>query len=125
MKNNTRTQRTPQEIIADVEAQLERLHTRAATKEAKSNPEVAALYEERDAIQKDIRDAKKILGEGPQSGVARIAKHQVWIDRINAEMVGADDALDASEAALAVIDSSIGAKIQTLTKTSPENSVEA
>jgi len=96
-----------------------------ATKEAKSNPEVAALYDQRDAIQKDIRDAKKILGEGPQSGVARIAKHTVWIEKINAEMAQADDALDSSEAALAEIDSSIGKKVQALTKTSQENSIEA
>ncbi len=125
MKENERTQRTPQEIIAEVEARLERLHPRAATKEAKSNPEVAALYDQRDAIQKDIRDAKKILGEGPQSGVARIAKHTVWIEKINAEMAQADDALDSSEAALAEIDSSIGKKVQALTKTSQENSIEA
>ena len=125
MKNNTRTQRTPQEIIADVEAQLERLHTRAATKEAKSNPEVAALYEERDAIQKDIREAKKILGDSPQSGVARITKHEVWIDRINAEMDLAVTALDSSEAAVAVIDSAIVEKVQAITKTSQENSIEA
>ena len=125
MKENERTQRTPQEIIAEVEARLERLHTRAATKEAKSNPEVAALYDQRDAIQKDIRDAKKILGDGPQSGVARIAKHDAWIEKINAEMAQADDALDSSEAALAEIDSSIGKKVQALTKTSQENSIEA
>jgi len=125
MKDNERTQRTPQEIIAEVEARLERLHTRAATKEAKSNPEVAALYDQRDAIQKDIRDAKKILGNGPQSGVARIAKHDVWIDRINAEMDLAVTALDSSEAALAEIDSSIKEKVLALTKTSQENSSEA
>ena len=125
MKDNERTQRTPQEIIAEVEARLERLHTRAATKEAKSNPEVAALYDQRDAIQKDIRDAKKILGNGPQSGGARIAKHDVWIDRINAEMDLAVTALDSSEAALAEIDSSIKEKVLALTKTSQEKSSEA
>lgn len=125
MKDNERTQRTPQEIIAEVEARLERLHTRAATKEAKSDPEVAALYDQRDAIQKDIRDAKKILGNGPQSGTARIAKHDVWIDRINAEMDLAVTALDSSEAALAEIDSSIKEKVLALTKTSQENSIEA
>tara|TARA_Y100000310_G_scaffold127792_1_gene126933 strand:- start:1184 stop:1561 length:378 start_codon:yes stop_codon:yes gene_type:complete len=125
MKDNERTQRTPQEIIAEVEARLERLHTRAATKEAKSNPEVAALYDQRDAIQKDIRDAKKILGNGPQSGEARIAKHNVWIDRINAEMDLATTALDSSEAALAEIDSSIKEKVLALTKTSQEKSSEA
>ena len=125
MKENERTQRTPQEIIAEVEAQLERLHTRAATKEAKSNPEVAALYDQRDALQKDIREAKKILGEGPQSGVARIAKHEVWIQRIGAEMDLAVTALDSSEAALAVIDSAIVEKVQAITKTSQENSIEA
>tara|TARA_R110000824_G_scaffold317775_1_gene504936 strand:- start:73 stop:450 length:378 start_codon:yes stop_codon:yes gene_type:complete len=125
MKDNKRTQRTPQEIIADTEARLERLLTREAKQTAKTNPEVAALYAERDAIQKDIREAKKILGDSPQSGTARIAKHQVWIDRINAEMVGAFDALDASEAALTVIDSSIGDAVKTLMKTSKENSSEA
>jgi hypothetical protein len=86
---------------------------------------VAALYDQRDAIQKDIRDAKKILGNGPQSGEARIAKHNVWIDRINAEMDLATTALDSSEAALAEIDSSIKEKVLALTKTSQEKSSEA
>ena len=125
MENNKRTQRTPQEIIAETEARLERLLSREAKQTAKTNPEVAALYAERDAIQKDIREAKKILGDSPQSGTARIAKHQVWIDRINAECLHAVDALNASEDSLYTVDLMISDMIKLITKNSKENSSEA
>ena len=69
MKDTTtkRAQRTPAEIIAETEAKLERLRMKDAKQQAKTNPEVALLLEQKAEVQKEIREAKKILGSGPQS----------------------------------------------------------
>jgi hypothetical protein len=66
--NNTkRSQRTPAEIIAETEAKLERLRMKEAKQQAQANPAVSALLDRKAEIQKDIREAKKVLGSGPQS----------------------------------------------------------
>ena len=114
MENNTRKQRTPQEIIAKTEARLERLRLKEAKVQAKANPTVSALMEERDEVQKDLREAKKILGSGPQSAAARIAKHEAWIVRINEQVEDAEDALSSTEQRLSEIDQSISNEIATL-----------
>jgi len=114
--NSKRTQRTPSEIIAETEAKLERLRLKQAKQAASSNPEVATMLENKAEIQKQIRDAKKILGNGPQSGQARIAKHERWIDKINDEIHEAEDILASGEQRLSVIEGRIQAKISTIVK---------
>ena len=116
MKNDKRTQRTPSEIIAETEAKLERLRIKQAKKDASSNPEVATMLENKAVIQKQIREAKKILGSGPQSAEARIAKHQAWIDRITAEVHDAEDTLSTGQQRLDEIDARIQAKISKIVK---------
>ena len=116
MKNDKRTQRTPAEIIAETQAKLERLQLRQAKKDASSNPEVAIMLENKAEVQKQIREAKKILGNGPQSAEARIAKHQAWIDRITAEVHDAEDTLSTGQQRLADIESRIQAKIIKIVK---------
>jgi len=116
MKNDKRTQRTPAEIIAETQAKLERLQLRQAKKAASSNPEVATMLENKAEIQKQIRDAKKILGNGPQSGQARIAKHERWIDKINDEIHEAEDIIASGEQRLSVIEGRIQAKISKIVK---------
>jgi hypothetical protein len=83
MKNETnkRPQRTPAEIIAETEAKLERLRTKEAKQAAQSHPALASLIVEKTDVQKEIREAKKILGNGPQSADARMAKHYAWIEQ--------------------------------------------
>ena len=81
-----RQQRTPDEIIAETEARLERLRLRQAKSEAQSNPAVASLMDTKADLTKDLREAKKLLGDGPQSANARIEKHQAWIDKILLEV---------------------------------------
>ncbi len=93
-----RKQRTPQEIIAETEAKLVRLQERAAKAEAKSNPAVAHLVEQLETVNKDIREAKKGLGSGPQSFDARIEKHQVWIEKIESAREDAQELLGLAEA---------------------------
>ena len=114
--NSKRTQRTPSEIIAETEAKLERLRIKQAKKDASSNPDVAVMLENKAEIQKQIREAKKILGNGPQSGQARIAKHERWIRKIQNEVCDAEDTLSTGEQRLSEIDARIQAKTRTTVK---------
>lgn len=91
MKNNTkRTQRSPEEIIAETEARLERLRLRQAKSEAKSDPAVQKLIAQKEDAQKDLREIKKLLGSGPQSSESRIRKHEAWIEKILGERAEAE-----------------------------------
>jgi len=94
----TRKQRTPQEIIAETQAKLVRLQERAAKAEAKSNPAVAHLNEQLETVNKDIREARKGLGDGPQSFNARIEKHEAWISKIEDSRLDAEELLGLAEA---------------------------
>ena len=116
MKNDTnkRTQRTPEEIIAETAAKLERLRLKQAKQIAQDDPEVKALNDERAKYQKAIRDAKRILGNGPQSGQARIAKHEAWIEKINQEIFNAEQLLADSQQQIEAIDAEITTKISQL-----------
>jgi len=105
--SNKRTQRTPAEIIAETEAKLAKLRMKQAKQEAQSNPQVASLIDERNALMKKKREAAKILGSGPQSAEARIAKHTAWIARISQEESDAQTTLSVAEASLASIDRQI------------------
>ena len=105
--NSKRTQRTPSEIIAETEAKLARLRVRQAKQDAKTDPAVAPLLEELEGLRKDIREARKGLGDGPQSFNARITKHRVWIDKIERERSDAEDTLASAEARKSEIESLI------------------
>ena len=112
MENNKRTQRTPQEIIAETEARLERLRLRAAKSEAKSNPAIASLMETKADLAKQVREAKKLLGDGPQSANARIAKHESWIFKIQDERFAAESVLAEAESSLESINAEIATAIE-------------
>ena len=109
-----RTQRSPQELIAETEAKLARLQLRQAKQQAKTNPAVAELYEQLDTVNKDIREAKKGLGSGPQSFDARIEKHQVWIDKIEAQREAAEELLGLAEAKKTALTNEIQSVISSL-----------
>ena len=89
----TKTRRTPAEIIAETEAKLSRLRIKQAKKDASSNPAVAPLLAELEELRKDIREARKGLGDGPQSFNASIAKHEAWIEKIEPKRSDAEDVL--------------------------------
>ena len=114
MENTKRTQRTPQEIIAETEAKLVRLQERAAKAEAKSNPAVAHLNEQLETVNKDIREARKGLGDGPQSFDARIAKHEAWIEKIEDSRQDAQELLGLAEAQKTALMSEISSVISSL-----------
>ena len=70
--------------------------------------------EERDEVQKDLREAKKLLGSGPQSAEARIAKHEAWSMRITEQVDEAEDALSSTEQRLSEIDKRISDEVASL-----------
>ena len=111
MENNKRTQRTASEIIAETEARLERLRLREAKTQAQTDPAVAALLDQKESIKKDEREAKKILGSGPQSASARLMKHEIWISKIKDEATLAELSLDTFTAQLADVDAQIQAAL--------------
>lgn len=99
MKNeaNTRNRRTPEQIVADLEAEIQAAKVRAAKAQAVEAPEAAPIRAELDKLRRDIRDAKRGLGSGPQSFSARRAKHEAWIEKINAEEEHAQATLELAE----------------------------
>ncbi len=124
MNDTKRTQRTPSEIIAETEARLERLRLRQAKAEAQNNPAVASLMETKADLAKDVREAKKLLGDGPQSANARIAKHESWIGRIQDEVFAAESVLVEAEASLESVNAEIAEAIKGIVETSKELSAE-
>ena len=76
------------------------------------------------ALQKEVREAKKLLGDGPQSANARIEKHEVWIAKIQDQVQEAESDLFSAAARLVEIDTKIAEAISGLV-TSTEISAEA
>jgi len=110
----SKTRRTPAEIIAETEAKLSRLRVSQAKKDASSNPAVAELLAELEDLRKDIREAQKGLGDGPQSFNASIVKHQVWIQKIGEKRALAEEILDGATQRKAVIEAQITSVIDSL-----------
>jgi capsule polysaccharide export protein KpsE/RkpR len=115
MENKKRTQRTPAQIIAETEARLEKLRVKQAKAEAQDNPAVAKLVSERNDVQKQYREAKKILGDGPQSASSRLASHEEWITKINFLKMDAESAVTETQDRLAKIDEQIAQVVASLT----------
>lgn len=107
MENNTKKQRSPSEIIAETEARLAKLRERQAKAESKNHPEVLALMRDRDAHMKELREARKILGQGPQSAQARIEKHEAWIGKIRNEAREAEVVIESKSWHISKIDEEI------------------
>ena len=117
---NTMTKRnirTPEQIILDTEAKLAKMKERQLRQQAANDPDLLPLLAEKEAIQKDVREAKKILGTGPQSAEARILKHEAWIRKIEIQREEAHDTLGVADQALSEVNSRIQKMIQTKTET--------
>jgi len=114
-----RKQRTPAEIIAETEAKLSRLRVKAAKQDAMSNPAVAPLVEELDALRIEIREARKGLGDGPQSFNARVTKHEAWIGKIEDLRSEAFHSLSSAEQRKTEIESEIALVIGGLVSDGP------
>ena len=80
----SRTRRSAQELIEESEARLAKLREKAALEQAKQSPELAPIV---DAIKENsaaITESQRGLGAGPQSFESRAAKHEAWLEEINA-----------------------------------------
>lgn len=120
----TRKQRTPEEIIAETEARLSKLRVKQARLAAKVDPAVAPLIEELDTLRKDIREAKKNLGDGPQSLNARIDKHNAWIEKIENERDASEDLLHSAEDRKTEIEAQIAGVVDNLVTETPTTAKE-
>ena len=86
MKNN---RRTPAQLIKDKQAELDKLNQRIAADTARSDPVYAPINEALDTLKKGEANARKTLGNNKQGAAARIKKHIIWIDKIEAELAEA------------------------------------
>jgi|TARA_R110002074_G_scaffold307794_1_gene478656 hypothetical protein len=120
-----RKQRTPAEIIAETEAKLSRLRVKQAKQDAMSNPAVAPLLEELDTLRTDIREAKKGLGDGPQSFNARVEKHSIWVAKIEDLRYEAEATLSSAEQRKSEIEAQIAKVVNGIVESSTEFSAEA
>jgi hypothetical protein len=119
-----RTQRSPEELIVEQEQKLERMRMRQARKDAMSNPGLNPLIEEKTALAKEIREAKKLLGNGPQSANARIEKHQIWIYKIEKDREDAEMILESAQSRLEQIEAEISDYLSSLTDSKKEIEAE-
>jgi capsule polysaccharide export protein KpsE/RkpR len=98
---------------------LSRLKVKQAKQDAMSNPEVAPLVAELDALRIEIREAKKGLGDGAQSFNARVAKHDAWIAKIEVERYEAQQTLTSASQRKAEIESQIASVVNGLVSDGP------
>ena len=102
-----RTQRSPQELIAEQQAKLERMQLRQAQADAKSNPALSPLMDEKGDLAKEIE------------------KHEAWISKIEAERFAAEDVLTEAESSLESLNAEINTKITALAATPKEMETDA
>ena len=117
--------RTPAEIIAEQEQRLLRLKIKQAKTEAQSDPSVQPILVELDDLAKEIREARKGLGKGPQSFGARISKHELWIEKIEAEQAEAEDTLSSAEQRKDELDIMLAQAVESLVGGQQENTLSA
>jgi len=121
-KNTTkRNYRTPEQIIADTEAKLEKLRIRAAKRAAADNPLVAPLVAQKEELVKQLREAKKLMGTGPQSAQARIETHEKWIAKINDQLAEAQDLDSEITPQIEALDAQIVEAIETSVQANTES----
>ena len=87
--------RSPEEIIAEKEAQLKTARLRLAKDQLKAVPAISALTVELEKYEDMEREAKKGFTESsPQSFSNRIQSHALWIEEIEAQQAYAEKVLD-------------------------------
>ena len=81
--------RTPAQLIQDKQAELDKLNQRIAADKARTDPVYAPINAALDNLKKGEANARKTLGNNKQGAAARIKKHIIWIDKIEAELAEA------------------------------------
>lgn len=78
--------RSPEEIVAEREQQLEKARIRLAQSKLKETPAIQAMTDALDSVRALENDAKKGFTESsPQSFTNRIQSHMLWIAEIEAQ----------------------------------------
>ena len=103
-----RSRRTPEEMIAEAKAKIERLEAKRVMDEAESHPDLAYALESLNEITKNMVDSNKGLGTGPQSFETRIKSHSLWIDEIEAAQAVAEIQVEDGKMIVQAIRSVIG-----------------
>jgi phage shock protein A len=78
--------RTPAQLIQDKQAELDKLNARIAADKARNDPVYAPINEALETLKKGEANARKVMGNNKQGAAARIKKHIIWIDKIEAEL---------------------------------------
>jgi hypothetical protein len=73
----TRTRRTPEQMVADLQAEIERVKARAAAKDAKANPEGRAFIAAAKALDKAIELCAGDMKHALESARAILAEQMV------------------------------------------------
>jgi len=81
--------RTPAQLIADKQKELDKLNLRVAADTAKTDPVYAPINAALDDLKKGEANARKVMGKNKQGASARIQKHLLWVARIEAELTNA------------------------------------
>ena len=81
--------RTPAQLIADKQKELDKLNLRIAADTAKTDPVYAPINAALDSLKKGEANARKVMGNNKQGASARIQKHLLWVARIEAELTNA------------------------------------
>jgi hypothetical protein len=77
-----------------------------------SDPAHEETIKAMEEVKVAIREAKKILGDGPQSAAVRISKHQNWINKISREAISAEETLGSSETELTLLEAQLTSAVQ-------------
>ena len=101
--NETRKRRTPDQLIADAQARLDKLQAKQAETEAKTNPLLAPLLQEIKDVEKAELLARKGFSKGPQNFDTRIAKAEARIASIETAKANAEKVIAVSKARKATL----------------------
>ena len=116
MEKTTRTRRTPEQLIADAQSRLDKLHAKAAESEAASNPLLAPLLTEIKEVEKAELMARKGFSKGPQNFEARIAKAEARILMIHGQMEDAEQVIATAKDRKAELRATLAGLTQAIAK---------
>ena len=91
----SRTRRSPEQIIADLNAKLAKAQAKVAISQSKADSRLTPIVEQIEALDKAEANVRKGLTTGPQSFESRRRSHELWLLEINAAENLAKVQLDA------------------------------
>ena len=109
-----RQRRTPDQLIADAQARLDKLQAKQAETEAKTNPLLAPLLQEIKEVEKVELMARKGFSKGPQNFDERIAKAEARIASIEHAKANAECVIVRSKAHKAKLRAALSTLTQAL-----------